>query len=54
MSKALIVYVYDEIEREATGEAGHWWLHESLKTLENSFKKEFKDWFHHEQNGIHW
>ena len=18
------------------------------------FKKEFKDWFHHEQNGIHW
>ena len=41
-SKALIVYVYDEIEREATGEAGHWWLHESLKKLENSFKKEFK------------
>ena len=39
-SKALIVYVYDEIEREATGEAGHWWLHESLKKLEDSLKKE--------------
>ena len=22
--------------------------------IANKFKKEFKDWFHHEQNGIHW
>ena len=41
-SQALIVYVYDEIEKEATGEAGCWWLHESLKKLESSLKTKFK------------
>ncbi len=41
-SQALVVYVHDEIEREATGEAGRWWLHESLRNLESSLKKKFK------------
>ena len=41
-SQALIVYVYDEIEKEATGEAGCWWLNESLKKLESSLKTKFK------------
>ena len=41
-SKALIVYIYDDIEHEATGEAGHWWLHESLNKLQTSLKKKFK------------
>ena len=40
-SKAIIAYIYDEIESQATGEAGHWWLNESLKKLELSLKKKF-------------
>jgi len=41
-SKALIVYIHDEIECQATGQAGHWWLHESLKKLEKNYKQAFQ------------
>ena len=41
-SKALIVYIHDEIECSATGQAGHWWLHRSLNKLEKSYKDELK------------
>ena len=39
---ALFVYIYDDIESKAIGEAGHWWLHESLKKLEFSYTSKFK------------
>jgi len=38
---ALYVYIYDSVECNATGEAGHWWLHESLKQLQESYKARF-------------
>ena len=38
---ALFVYIYDSVESNATGEAGHWWLHESLKKLQESYKARF-------------
>jgi deoxyribodipyrimidine photo-lyase len=38
---ALFVYIYDSVECNATGEAGHWWLHESLKQLQKSYKARF-------------
>ena len=38
---ALFVYIYDSVECNATGEAGHWWLHESLKQLQESYKARF-------------
>ena len=41
-SKAILIYIYDDIEKKATGEAGNWWLRESLKKLERSLKKKFK------------
>ena len=41
-SKALIVYIHDEIECSATGQAGHWWLHRSLNKLEKSYKDELQ------------
>ncbi len=40
-SKAILLYIYDVIEKQATGEAGHWWLQESLKKLEQSLQKKF-------------
>lgn len=41
-SKAILIYIYDDIEKKATGEAGNWWLRESLKKLERSLHKNFK------------
>ena len=38
---ALFVYIHDSVECNATGEAGHWWLHESLKQLQVSYKARF-------------
>ena len=38
---ALFVYIHDSVECNATGEAGHWWLHESLKQLQESYKARF-------------
>ena len=39
---ALFVYIHDSVECNATGEAGHWWLHESLKQLQESYKTRFR------------
>ena len=38
---ALFVYIYDSVECHATGEAGHWWLNESLKRLQESYRLRF-------------
>ena len=38
---ALFVYIYDSVESHATGEAGHWWLNESLKRLQESYRSRF-------------
>ena len=38
---ALFVYIHDSVECNATGEAGHWWLNESLKKLYESYKARF-------------
>ncbi len=38
---ALFVYIHDPVERQATGKAGHWWLHESLKKLQQSYQSSF-------------
>ena len=40
-SSALFVYILDSLEKEATGEAGKWWLHNSLLKLQDSLKNEF-------------
>ena len=40
-SSALYVYIYDSLEKEATGEAGKWWLHNSLLKLQLSLKEKF-------------
>ena len=40
-SSALFVYIYDSLEKEATGEAGKWWLHKSLLKLQHSLKDKF-------------
>ena len=40
-SSALFVYILDSLEKEATGEAGKWWLHNSLLKLQHSLKDEF-------------
>jgi len=40
-SPSLFVYIYDSVESHATGEAGHWWLNESLKRLQESYRSRF-------------
>jgi len=40
-SSALFLYIYDSVESQATGMAGHWWLHESLKKLQKDYQVRF-------------